>query len=441
MRCLLIVAALLVATEAVAASSGVRLSGSKISAQSVGGGGGPPVGSSCTDGVDCLCDRVTTSSPLLFCEDFESDELYAGTAANFWAATQTGTGNRGDDSYWWEKYGNTSGGGFRSADGAPYIDQACTAGSECVGSSEYCSSAQGALLGLGADCWGPGSNARAYIDMQREGDFDAEVASLTLVGGAGSAPDVGGGNTHFAERVPPGSNAGFMGFAFLKTGGGGTSGSNTDVTEIGLTMALAYSPNILTETDSVMGYNGGAANQWKHDEWGGANSEPGGAYEHFNLGNTGCGGLSDFPYRGFMFHTSGESACDTEAASGVIITEGAATCNGAALQMCATDKYDISQSDSPIGRWTCHQAHIRGLGTTDMDIEIKHNGVTVFKMENFDGTLLRNQSYDRFGFNAYSNRNQDDDGTSNDTDVTQYRYEDEILVVNGPPEPCSVIGY
>ena len=77
-----------------------------------------------------------------------------------------------------------------------------------------------------------------------------------------------------------------------------------------------------------------------------------------------------------------------------------------------------------------------------MDIEIKHNGTTVIKLENFDGaSALDNQYYSNFIWNSYVNRNEDGDGTSNDTDVTQYRYEDEIVIVNGPPEPCSSIGF
>ena len=77
-----------------------------------------------------------------------------------------------------------------------------------------------------------------------------------------------------------------------------------------------------------------------------------------------------------------------------------------------------------------------------MDLELKHDGVTVFKIENFNAaSALVNQQYRKILWNAYSNRNEIYDGTSNDTDEAMYRYEDNIVIVNGPPEPCSAIGF
>lgn len=398
---------------------------------SVGGGGG------CTDGVDCLCDTLVTSSTLLLCQDWESNDWYTDTTAS-WRRGSGSPHNRGSDSRWVLNYGNADGNLFVLGDGTPYLGTECGYGSPgCTGNPEYCSAAQGALTGAGiADCWGPNSNSKARIDIQRAGDFDDVVSTLSLVNGKGDSAEIGGGNTSFAHYIRPGSTAGILGTAWLRSGGAvGSSGTNTDVTEVGITMALAYSPNILTETDSVIGYNGGTP-QWKHNEWA---SDSQSYQEHWNLGNTGCGSVSEFPYRPFMFNT-GLSACNS-ALSGATKTVGDADCTDVALRLCSTSAYDITQADSPFGRWVCHQAHIKGLGTSDVDIEIKHNGTTVIKLENFDGSALRNATYSNFAWNAYSNRNESGDGTSNNTDVAQYRYEDEIVVVNGPPEPCSSIGF
>ena len=256
---------------------------------------GSPTLGACKDGVDCLCDRISTTSTLLFCEDWEDVDYYDDTA-NSWIAGEVGDGgawNRGADSQWENWYGNGDHGFFKYSDGVPTIGTRCGFGSGssqpsyqgCTGQREYCSAAQGAITTAGAaDCWGPIPSDGASLDVQRTGDFDAEVPTLTLQNGVGAGTDIGGGNQAMAFRVPPGNNVGKIGTVYLKAvTGRGTSSDNTNVTELGITMALAYSPNILTETDSVMGYNGGA-NQWKHNEY----AEDGQVnQEHFNLGNTG----------------------------------------------------------------------------------------------------------------------------------------------------------
>lgn len=388
----------------------------------------------CTDGVDCLCDTISTTSTLLFCQDFEDAGFYTD-AADSWRRGSGSPHNRGVDSLWTTRYGNGDGNLFNSSDGVPYLGTQCGyGGAGCSGNTEYCSSAQGALTGAGvADCWGPGSNAKARIDIQRTGDFDDVVGTLTLTGGTGAAADVLGGNAHFAHYIRPGSTAGILGAAWLKAGGIGSSGDNTNATEVGITMKLAYSSNIGTEADSVID------GPWKHDEW---SDDSSANQEHWNLGNTGCGDVTEFPYRPFLFHAS-QAACDAALAGSTDGTGsqiGSADCTSVALRLCSSSAYDQA-TDFPFGTVGCHQAHIKGLGTSDVDITIKHDGVVVIKLENFDGAGLDNQYYSNFYWNAYSNINEDGDGTTNDTDAAMYRYEDDIVVVNGPPEPCSAIGF
>lgn len=420
-------------------SHAATISGGSISGGNIGTASAPPVAGACTDGVDCLCDTVNPSSTLLFCEDFESVALYENVEDGWIDGEDlSGNWNRGGDSYWENRFGNGDGGMFVSTDGAPTLGTACAFSAPgCTGQKEWCSAAQGTLAGVGLDCWGPNSNTNARIDIQRSGDFDAEVTDLVLTGGIGATADVLAGNQHLAQRLPPGDYAGKHGDIHLRSGGDGNpTNGTTAVTEVGITMLLAYSSNIGTETDNPIGLGGGTS-QWKHDEWYDSNDAYG---EHWNLGNTGCGTTDEFPYRGFMWATS-ESACNT-ALSGATISVGSADCtNAPALRLCSTSAYDRS-TDFPFGTVHCHQAHLRGLGTSDMDIEIKHDGVTVIKLDNFDaGSALINQQYRKILWNAYSNRNEDGDGTANDTDEAMYRYEDNILIVNGPPEPCSAIGF
>ena len=258
-RILIITAvALLAALPAMGASSGVRVSGGRFTVVTTPPT--PPLLGACTDGVDCMCDTLNPSSTLLFCEDFESAALYENIEDG-WPDGEDlgGTWNRGADSYWENRFGNGDGGLFVSSDGPPTLGTACGFGGfGCSGQKEWCSTAQGALAGVGADCWGPNSNTGARIDIQRSGDFNEEVTDLVLTGGIGASANVLAGNQHLAQRLPAGDFAGKHGDIHLKTGGNGSpSNGTTAVTEVGITMLLAYSSNIGTETDNPIGLGGG----------------------------------------------------------------------------------------------------------------------------------------------------------------------------------------
>lgn len=443
-----IVFAAVLALSISADANQIRSDGLIFSDGLIGMAGFAASGGSCTDGVDCLCDTISTTSTKVFCEDFENIDYYEGGVGD-WSDTDPGPGglnDRGKGSAWQQRFGaGVEGGLYNYADGVPNIGSRCDYGATapvppgsdyagCSGQREWCSAAQGALTSHGtSDCWGPFPDPDGvFIDIQRSGDYDAEVTDLTLTGGTGETSDVGGGKAHLAQRLDAGAPGGKHGTPYLKLGtNGGTAIDFSNLTEVGLTMKLAYSPNIFTEADTVLD------GPWKHDEWGGTTSG-GGGIEHWNLGRTGCGDLTEFPYNGFMFATS-ESACNT-ALSSATKTVGNADCTDApALRLCSTSAYDQA-THFPGGQWACHQAHIKGLNTSDVDIEIKHNGVTVIKLENFDGAALLNKNYNNFTFNHFANTNDPASGGSVESSETMYRYEDDIVVVNGPPEPCSSIG-
>lgn len=419
---------------------GTSGSGVTFSGVSAGGSASPPVGGgACTDGADCFCDNRASDPLFLDCEDFEQSTFYVG-GANDWSDGQDAGGglwNRGADSAWTTKYGNGAYETlFKYADGSPTIGTRCSygpgspgGGDGCSGNREYCSAAQGALTSAGgADCWGPNVNAKACMDMQRSGDFDAEIGTLTLTGGTGSSADVGAGNTHLAYRVPanPANDNTETACGILGTMGW------SDSTEIGVTMLVAYASN-LSSADIISG-------PWKHAEFSGTG---GTTYQEFwILGNTGAAGTpgaSVFPFNGFMWATS-ESACNT-ALSSATQTVGIFDCSSApALRMAAeagTGAGQYQQStDWPFGTWGCVQAHIKGMNTSDVDITISLNETVVIQLDNFDGGALANKFYDRLAWNDYANQNGGTAGYDG-TDLTTFRYEDNVYIRNGPPISCA----
>lgn len=390
------------------------------------------IAGTCTDKVDCYCDTVSDAN-LLFCEDFESADFYENTAADF-AAGSGSPYDRGGASAWYAKYGSPSyGGNITSSSTAPRLGTACGY-PLCNGVKEYCSNAQGNLVdGKGRDCWGPGINATAGLDIQRSGDFADEIPSLTLTGGAGATSDVGSGRSHMAYRVPVRGN---------DVGNGQTR--FTGKTEIGITMLHGYSSNLLT--------SGVLQQPWKHEEWYGDGGS-GGFAEHWNMGSTGIGGSGDtnyFPYQPFMWAMS-LSACQA-AMAGAQVLVGSAGCldvgvlgmtaNGSAFPNWAVTSSAYRNSgvtnyrrsaDFPPGTWQCHRAHVRGLGTSNMELRIWHNDKLVFHMTGFNAsTGLRNKNYNTFWWNAYANQA----GLGGLT-TPVYRYRDNVHIRNGEPVACS----
>lgn len=419
MRWILIVLCLLVAVEA-GANVGVSFSGG--GRGTIAGGGGS--GASCTDGVDCYCDTPAyTADPLrLVCQDFESPSLYTTTSPNPWYKAPSGnSGYRGGDSYWTNTYGSPGANWFTNGEPVgPYFGQACAFG--VCGLKEFCSSAQGAGQ---ADCWGPGANSQAAVDIQRAGDHDEELP-LTLAGGRGSAPEVGAGNTHFAHRISPGGPVGILGSASL---GGLRS-------QVGITFMTAYSSNFAERSTKDDPFDA----QMKHEEWG-TNADFG-AIEHWYMGRLNVGDDERIPFRSYQLMTS-TSACNS-ALSGATVHVGATpSCQGIALYYSpptsGTQPY-VQSRDFPWGTWGCVRAW-RNVSGGFMETKIWFNEVLIFHISNFAASALRTPAYELFAWNSYANINEDGDGTANDTDEPFYRYLDNVHVRAGDPVSCATIGY
>ena len=372
------------------------------------------------------CNRVQNPADALFdpqllwCEDWDHNDWYLdGPTAWYQGNADVPNWNRGDNSRWRTLYG--TGAGCLIANGQPVSPrkgQRCNVPGfqSCTGGLEYTSLNQGnAIDGQGRDAWGPGVNSIACVDIiGPSSDVSDEVASLTLAGGNSGGAFEGYSMAYRVGAGQAGSILGEKGFA--------------QTTQVGITMALAYSSNMASI--SLID------DPWKHDEWGGPDSGAG-FIEGWNLFNTGAGDNDVFPYRGFMFHTS-QSACNTALTNANKIL-GQFACSSQALQLGAATSAYQQATNFPFGTWGCHQAHISGMGTTNTTIKYWHNGVLIMHLTGFNGTVLQNKSYDFVKLNAYANANQGLGETP--STQTGYRYQDNIHVRNGAPVSCAQIGF
>lgn len=396
-----------------------------------------PVVSNCTDGVNCYCDSAAYTGDTLGlgCEDFEDPGYYLNTSNDWAEATSGDPTNRGSDSSWTIRYGSFQGSQWKSTDPTPRVPPTCGY-SICSGAKgDYCSADQGNLVdGAGSDCWGPGINSGACIDIQRGNDVFAENGSLTLTGGTGTNASIGAGNAHFAERIAPSNTCGFTGtFTFPR-----------NVTEVGITQMIALSSNMFTM--SVSPYDG----PFKHHEWSG-NGDSNGSEEHWYMGKIGAGGTSQNPYRPVIF-TGSKANCDAMIASATVHvgyphSAPAFVCpSGDVKALYAADETLFSQAtDFPAGQWTCQRAWFSGMGTTNAEMKIWHMNPAgterlIFHASGMDGTYLVNQYYRRFKYDSYTNLN-DSGQSSTPTTETAFRYNDNIHVREGVPVSCATIGF
>ena len=382
---------------------------------------------SCIDGSNCYCDTVSDAN-LLFCEDFEDLDFYLNTSLD-WAQSASGTpGDRGLGSQWTTQYGV---GGANTVwttgnPASPKVGSTCSPSGQVCGNKEYCSGSQSLLVlgSAGSDCWD--GNSGSAIDIQRDEDYKAEIGSLTLTGGRSGGGDVFDGKAHFAHRVEAGKINNILG-----------SKRFTAVTEVGVTMAVAYSSNL----GSISLYD----DPWKHEEWG---NYP--FAEFWMLGNlrtpadaSAPSVNSVFPFLTFFWmrnaSSSYNSACETALAAATK-SVGYFDCYAEKLYMSARTTEYTQSVNWPFGTWGCVQAHIRGMGTTSMGVTISLNGTTLIQMDGFNATTnLHNQNYSEMFWNAYANANQGLGETA--STGTGFRYHDNIHVRNGPPVSCAAIGF
>lgn len=383
---------------------------------------------SCTDGVDCYCDRVRKSGDalydpaLLLCEDFEAKTLYedpgkggktngAGEAIHGpWYDDSGYTGAWGFNSYWTRTYGSTIG-GCAVRRGEP---SGASVGAPCAFDTCF------AREWRADNRWGV--NKGACIDVQRAGDARAEVSTL-------KDPGIYDGAQVFSYRVEAGRANGIVGEKTFTCNGG-------PCTEIGVTMATAYASNVAASKiwDAP----------WKHEEWGST------GMSFWMHGNTGAGDASVLPYRPFLmlgkrtdgrYQSVSQTRCN-QIVSNAKVNRGQLACgcgsDGCNAIRYAADPTVYSQSrDWPWGSWACSRGHIKGLGTASGSIKLWHNDTLVVDIANLDLREMMDQSFNYMNFNAYSNANQGMGEGSGPTSQTTYRYLDDFHARNGAPVSCS----
>jgi hypothetical protein len=352
----------------------------------------PSLAASCTDGVDCYCDRVSDPQ-LLVCEDFETRGYYEDVDGAWYKSPAGNSGFRGGASAWLAKWRSTGSGNWHAGEPAN-PKRGTTCGYSTCGPAEY----------HPTNLWDGNSNAT--IDIQRPGDEDAEVPGLTL---DSDQHDLG--NQWMGWRVPRG-NGGIMGEMYF----------NPPATEVGLTYLGGYSTNLAS---AVADWNGDFPGQpWKHEEWGASQS---------TLFQGNVGGVAG-PFSPTLF---GGSNC-SGALAAATLSVGSADCYGGNFRVKAN--FDRS-SQWPLGTWGCVQGHIKGLGTRSGEMRIWFNERLIFEIRNADFTqLLRDQNIDRLFPDTYYNGNGGGPGSTPSLQ-TFYRYQDNFHARRGPPVSCQAVGF
>lgn len=383
----------------------------------------PANAGTCTDGVDCYCDKVeggvNNDPKVVLCEDFEASTLHddvgtGGGSPRFgpWYDDAGYTGARGANSHWSKTYGSVVGNCAWSSGqpgGTPTVGRNCNFGT-CFGAEWR------------ADDHWQGNN-KACMDVVRDGEFDDEIAGLT--------PNlVHDGRQSLGFRVRPADTSGILGF--------GNFGKA--ITTLGVTMAVAYPSN--SASADLWKY------PWKHNEW--ITAVDGGRGDGAFLFHNTNALSADDPFQQFMFIRNtggyGVSQCNT-AIAGANKRRGVFSCNDVAMYYRADPAYYDRTHDWPFGTWACVQGYIQRLGTSNVSIQIWFNGTLIVDADGLNGSFLSSRGgYTHLAWNAYSNRNQ----TSDKSTQTTYRFEDNVHVRGGndaecaggacAPAPCGLVG-
>jgi hypothetical protein len=381
---------------------------------------------SCTRGTNCYCDCVKQNPPssactsrypgvtydaaVRRCEDWEDPQWHDNTGSRPWWKSPSGyNAFRGGDNLWQATYGAGSGAcsWTNGLPASPKLGYTCTAGTCAL--SEWSA----------GDPWD--GNQKACIDIQRSGEVDDEIAGLTISG-------VFDGSTYMGARVRPGSTS--------EIAGSMATGLNS---EMGITMAIAYSTNLASAVTSQC-WNGEFVIQpgaWKHEQWGTGNQFP--------MGNTGPSNYA-LPFGGGSPGVKSQSAC-LAARNASNISVGVLECDSApALRFGASTAVFKRSRDWPLGTWGCVRAYLGGVGTTSGSMWIAFQGPNdtservIFQVSNFDfKNSFNEQKIDRYDWDAYYNGN----GGQAQCNSTQtfYRYYDNVHVRAGQPVSCAQIGF
>lgn len=375
----------------------------------------PPIASTCTDGVDCLCDVVPNA---LFCEDFQAEELYDPAIAGNWVDS-SGNGERASGSHWTDTYG-FGGLSLLWQDGepnaSPTVGIQCDSGTSnaCNGVKEYCSENQGnyGSSSFGSDCFEVGDKAR--YDVQSVGDSSEFIP--------GESDPTGGTtqNRWMAQSASPDIDGGIAGLA-----------SWTAQADVGMTIAMAFPTNSVS--------TGVLSAPWKFNEFGPQNRS---ALMGFSSSPTGL--YEGFPYQGFITPDTFGSACTGLLAG---ITGGTETGNVVGEVFCDTrfrwrwDESDTTyrqSTDWPLGTFGCYKTRMTDVGTSDTCVTQWNGDDTVvidFCGLDTTGTDLAG-GVGQFQWNAYSNAWQASNLTSRAA-----RYEDNFVITGGEPVSCETIGF
>jgi hypothetical protein len=366
------------------------------------------------------CDRVQggdLNDPLLLlCEDFEAPTLHedvsVGAGAPHYGPWYDDAGflnARGHNSYWRRRYGSAVGAcaWWKGVPASPTVGRKC--GYDTCFQGEW----------RPDDRWQ--ANSFACIDIVRNGEFNAEVPSLTSPIKPGGGSGVLEGTQSLAHRIGPGQTAGILGEVLFPA----------PQRTLGVTLAVAYPTNSAAAGANLW------RGAWKHNEWG---NHRDGLFMFHN----GSALSEDDPFQHFLqFHTVGpvgKAACES-AVKAATIRAGLVWCDpDVSMQYRPTLPTYVRSRDWPFGTWGCVRGHFINLGLANATIKIWFNNTLIidFDVDSRFTTAATQNGIASFVWNAFTNFNDPNVGQ---TTVTTYRYEDNLHIRAGAPVSCAQIGF